>query len=122
MVKKTVFCIDKSPLFNCLTFKRGPARMIPITRARLKKDDMGRLNALEKAIIAYLIKDFDPLKEKSATFALVGGDWFLQGNGLTLPQMRELKKRFKNWKIAEKKDRFGKYLKLVPDPKKPKPA
>jgi hypothetical protein len=96
--------------------------VIRITRAKLKKGDLDRVDALEKGIIEYLIKDFDPLKDRSVTFTLNGGDWYLQGNGLTLPQMGELKKRFKNWSIIEKKDRFGKYLKLVPDTKNPKPA
>lgn len=119
-----VICINKSPCFRLLkgNAKSGCKKIVSIIAAKLEQAELQRLDALEVAIEAYLVEGFNPLEERVAIFDLSGGSWYLQGNGLSLPQMRELKKRFKNWDIKEKNDRLGKFLELTPKPDDQKPA
>lgn len=123
-MKRKIICITRAPYFRHLKGVAVPGckKRVSITVAKLKEWDKKRVDELERVIMVYLVEGFNALEDRYATFDLNGSEWYLQGNGLKMTQMRELKKRFGNWFIEEVGDNLGKFLKMTPKQENPKPA
>ena len=70
-------------------------------------EDIKRIDALQK-IIDEKLNFFDPEDPETITIWLNGSEWFLRGDSLTKPQLKELKRRYgEHWEIGQDYNRDG---------------